>query len=371
MMPMQRVLIITGTLKFGGVERLVVDTAKALAGGEWQPTVLNLSGAGELGRELERSGIPCVSLHEPVLRKHVLRNLVRTRAAIRSCRPDIIHTHQFASDFYGGLAAWGTDIPIISHVHNISLETFPQRAVRRFLDRWRINAFVTTTDEKFRELSRRFPTRTFLLYNALDPKNLVAPEPSSRAALRAELSIPPRDRVIGGIGRLSWEKGFDLLITSFAEVLQRTPNATLLIIGNGPEEEALKGLTAYLGIARRVRFTGYRTDMAALLPLLDLAVVSSRLESFSLVALEAMFVGIPLIITDRLSSREIFRPAALVVPLSPEGIADGIVTLLGDRARREELAARGRELVRARFTMDAYLRDLGAIYRHVTAPRRT
>ncbi len=362
---MKKVLIISGALSLGGVERLILDTAKALIKrGNYLPTVLNLSGEGSFEDELKRSGIECVSLNQGVLRKNVMTNLRKTREFIKSRRPDIIHTHQFASDFYGGLGTLGLHIPVVSHLHNIDAESPSRQVVRTILGCLSIiDVFIATTEKKYDELKKVLrPGRVFLLYNAFDPQNLELPKGFSKAGFRSKLSIPKNNFVIGGVGRLSREKGYDVLLSAFKNVLLEMPKTSLVLVGDGLEMDNLKELAYDLVVAANVIFTGYRKDTAALMSIFDVFVISSRMESFSLVALEAMFVGVPVIITDRLSSKDLFAPAAVTVPLSPEGMGNGIISLLGDKKKREILALKGNELVKNRFTIDAYITKVEAIY---------
>lgn len=361
---MKRVLIITGTLNFGGVERLIVDTAKnLLKKGNYQPIILNLSDEGELINELKNSGIEYVSLGQNHLRKNIIETLFKTRKLIKTCRPDIIHTHQFASDFYGSLGATGLNIPIIFHLHNIQLESLLQKIIRFILNKYFVNAFITTTKEETSFLKRALPSaKIFLLYNAIDPQNLRLPEKFNEINYKGRFSISKDNLIIGAIGRLAWEKGYDLLLLAFKQVLERTPNAFLILVGDGPEEKNLKSLARNLGITERIIFTGYRTDIPSLLSIFDIFVISSRTESFSLAALEAMLMSVPVLITDRLSSKNIFAPAVLIAPLSVEGLRGEMISLLKDEKKRKMLGARGKKLVKCQFAMDGYIAKLQKIY---------
>lgn len=364
---MKKILVVTGTLDFGGVQRLVLDTARTLArSGAYRPIVLNLSGEGELQRELVHSGIEHISLGKTSLQKNIVANLIRMRKLIKACRPDIIHTHQFASDFYGSVGAFGLGIPVISHIHNIDVEYLSRRIIRSILNRFFINGLIATTEEKFEELQRAFPRKkVFLLFNAIDPENLTLPKNFTREDFRTQFSIPKNDFIVGAAGRLSWEKGYDLLLPAFKQALGEVPNASLMLVGGGPEEKKLKDLAEELGIADKVIFTGYREDIAALFSIFDIFVISSRLESFSLVALEAMLMGIPVIITDQLKSRELFKPAVLTAPFSLAGMSAGIVALLKNAGERARLSLAGKKLAGSRFTMGAYRTELESIYRQM------
>lgn len=367
-----KVLIVTATLNFGGAERTVVDTAKALVKNKhYYPIVCSLLGGGEMQKELEGAGVEYHSLNLKSL-KNVLGNIIQVRRLIKSCRPDIIHTHQSASDFYGSVGALGLHIPVISHIQNPDMpQPFSRKIIRFLISLWLIDAFIAVVEEKAESLKQMIPSaanKLYILYNTVDPKNLALPKNFDKSSYRVKLSIPKENFVVGSVGRLSWEKGYDLLLQAFAKITKaknqeiKKSNLTLVIVGNGPEAKKLKDLAQKLEIENQVIFTGYRKDTAVLMSLFDVFVISSKLESFPLVSLEAMYLGIPVIITDRLSSKDVLSQATLVVPCSTLGLKDGIISLLENKKLRSEMSAKGRKMIEEGFTIDAYIAKLEKIY---------
>ncbi|MGH7066452.1 MAG: glycosyltransferase, partial [Acetobacteraceae bacterium] len=106
--------------------------------------------------------------------------------------------------------------------------------------------------------------------------------------------LPPERPLLLARGRLHPDKGFDVLI----EAIARLPGATLLIAGEGPEEESLRTLAAAAGVASRVHFLGWRNDAGALLRAADLFICASRREPLGNVVLEAWSAGCPVLATD-------------------------------------------------------------------------
>jgi glycosyltransferase involved in cell wall biosynthesis len=362
---MKKVLIITGTLKFGGVERLIIDTAKALkTKGNYYPIVCSLLEGGELENELKNSNIEYYSLKFKNL-KNIIGNLLAIRKLIKKCRPVIIHTHQFASDFYGVIGSLGLNIPVVCHLHNPQMEKWSRKIIRYILSRWFIDGFVAVIDEKAELLKKSIPSienKIFILYNAINPENFYLPADFNHLAFKKQLSIPERVLIIGSVGRLSPEKGYDLLLLAFKEILEKAPYSFLILVGNGPEKENLINLAKKLKIDERVIFAGYQKEIIKFLTIFDIFVVSSKLEAFPLVALEAMYCGLPLIITDSLSSKDILSRAAMVVPCSVESLQNGIVKLINNEKLRKEMAARGKKMVEKEFTIDMYIKKLEKIY---------
>lgn len=174
------------------------------------------------------------------------------------------------------------------------------------------------------------PAKTVRIYNPVRHQ----PPVECAAALAAR---PPH---VVGIGRLSPEKGFDVLIDAFAKV--RHAGATLSIAGAGPEGPALQARTAALGLSERARLVGF-VDPAALYRSARLCVVPSRSEAFSLVAVEALSAGLPVVATDCDGPREILAGGiGRIVPIDdPSAMAAAIDAALadpGDPAPRIERA---------------------------------
>jgi glycosyltransferase involved in cell wall biosynthesis len=150
--------------------------------------------------------------------------------------------------------------------------------------------------------------------------------PIDRAAAKAKLGV--EGRTIVTAGALIPRKGQALTLRALA----RVPDATLLIVGEGPDRAALETLTADLGLGERVRFLGSRphSDLPQLLGAADLMVLPSSSEGLANVWVEALACGTPIVISDVGGARELIdRPeAGLLVERAPEAIAQGIREVL-------------------------------------------
>lgn len=154
----------------------------------------------------------------------------------------------------------------------------------------------------------RFPQRRIrVVTNGIDAGALRA-----RAGEPAPTPVPARPYVVA-LGRLSLEKGFDTLVRAHAQVLQSscTPHQ-LLIIGEGPERDALMDLIAELGVGDTVTMTGFLDNPFPLLARADLFVLSSRWEGYALALAEALLLGVPAVATDCVAGpRELLRDGEL------------------------------------------------------------
>jgi 1,2-diacylglycerol 3-alpha-glucosyltransferase len=165
--------------------------------------------------------------------------------------------------------------------------------------------------------------------------------------------------------RLGKEKSIDVLLRMFAEVLVRRREAMLLIVGGGPEETALKSLAQRLGIAESTLFAGQQPHQKALecVAAGDIFVFASQTETQGLAVVEAMAAGRPVVavaaggVTDAIEN----GTSGELVPASVEAMAERVLTLIDDPARRASLGARAREASR-RFSRDAVAERLVAFY---------
>ena len=165
---------------------------------------------------------------------------------------------------------------------------------------------------------------------------------------RAALDTPEDAPLALALGRLHPNKGFDLLL----EALAATRDVHLWLAGEGPQRGLLERRAAELGLAGRVRFLGWRDDVAALLASADLLVSSSRHEPLGNVVIEAWSAGVPVVATASDGPAALIEPeeTGLVVPIAAAPLAEAIERLVRDGCLRSRLAEAGRRAFAAQFT---------------------
>ncbi|MBN2247286.1 MAG: glycosyltransferase [Coriobacteriia bacterium] len=149
-------------------------------------------------------------------------------------------------------------------------------------------------------------------------------------------------------GRLGHEKNVDQVLQAFALLLEREPDYTLDIVGDGPAREHLERVAARLGIGAKVKMRGFvdRAALGRIYRSYDAFVTASTIETQGIVLLEAMSAGLPIVAVRALAVPEIVgegRAGLLVEPGDIPGLADALVRVVGDQALREEMGAAGRE----------------------------
>ena len=169
--------------------------------------------------------------------------------------------------------------------------------------------------------------------------------------------------------RLEAQKGLDTALRALADV----PEATLLVLGEGPDRAALESLAASLGVRDRLLLPGRVGDVAALYPQADLVVHPARWEGFGLAMLEAMLASKPVVAARAGSAPELVddgRTGLLVPADDPDALAEAVSTLLTDPARAAAMGAAGLERARAEFSVARMADRTLALYESVVYQSR-
>ena len=275
---------------------------------------------------------------------------------LRSGRFDVAITLLFVSDVIGRVLAVMAGVPRIItslQTHNVdytSLQRWVVRATMRSADTVVIN---NSCNQKFAiaEEGAR-PDRIVFIPNGVCVEDYT--KPLDQASLRADMGLSPNSKIMGSVGRLTWQKGFDVLLHAFSLLVHEDLN--LLIFGVGEEEARLRALAAKLSLQARVHFAGFRRDVRHVLGALDLYVHSSRFEGMPIALLEAMAAACPIVASSVDGNRDLIEDGVhgwLVPPENPVVLARTIQEALSDldEARRRGAAARQRVLTH--FSIEA------------------
>jgi glycosyltransferase involved in cell wall biosynthesis len=287
-----RILLLIPHLGGGGAEQVTALLARGLSRGKYE-LHLGLVTQADAGPEPRRPG---VTIHP--LGAHRVRNGVfRLISLVRKLKPDVILSGMAHLNFLVLLLRPffppGTRILVrqngsVSAFAGLSVYT---RLLYRLLYR-HADRVICQTRAMAEELTREL--------GIAEERLAVLPNPVDVEAIRAtaernpSLWISPGPHLLA-VGRLSREKGFDLLLQALSTVRERFPSANLVIAGSGSEEAALKALCRELGIEAAVRFAGYVDRPAAYFPGATLFVLSSRHEGLPNALLEAAAGGLPIV----------------------------------------------------------------------------
>ena len=310
--------------------------------------VAAVSGPGPEMRELERAGIRHYAL--PSLNRRYdplsdLRALVDLVGLFRRERFTIVHTHMPKTGVLGRLAARAARVPIIVNTVHGAYGIEHDHGFRRwlFLTLERLAAGVSDFElcqsreifELFCDLAIFRAGRASHLGNGIDLAYFTpaAVDPMAVARLRREFSIPPEAPVVGTVGRLTSDKGYQEFFVAQARVCARYPRVVFIACGTAYDRDTLPTAAVERARANGVRFLGFRSDMREVYALMDLFVLPSHREGFPRAAMEAAAMGKALVLSDIRGCREVVthgQNGMLVPAYQTEPLVQAILKLLAE-----------------------------------------
>jgi glycosyltransferase involved in cell wall biosynthesis len=172
--------------------------------------------------------------------------------------------------------------------------------------------------------------------------------------------------VIGTAARLHRQKGLDVLLRAAAQL----PGVSFVIIGSGPERENLGQLAEELALNDRVHFIGWQERRQDYLADVDIFALPSRFEALPLSIIEAMQLGLPVVVSAVGGNAELVvdgDTGILVPPEDVDALVAGLRTLLDDSALRKRMGERGRKRALEQFSLDRMVRAYEALYDELLA----
>jgi glycogen synthase len=356
----------------GGLARHVRKLSEQLVREGVEVHVLT-RGGGHLPPEEDRHGVIVHRLREPEYPKDDLRAFVRwvdamnadMRAAGRELGDrlafDLVHSHDWLVAAAAQKLARRFDTPWLATVHATEygrhqgwVGKYPQSHIHG-VERWmvrRADRVITCSHYMRDHVADVFGIpehRVTVIPNGIDPLDL-EPMVKDLSKLRARFASPD-DRLVLLVGRLVYEKGFQLALDALPGLIDRLGNVRFLVAGSGTHEAELKRQAERLGLTGHGTFLGWIEDatLHALYRIADLCVVPSLYEPFGLVALEAMASGCPCIVADTGGLREVVpgdgRVGLRFRAQDPKSLARMVEKLLTDDRLRDRLVAEASEHV--------------------------
>src|SRR5437870_1529916 len=273
-----------------------------------------------------------------------LVDIVRARAI------DIVHAHDYKTDFIALALARATGAIALSTVHGWIHDSWRERRIYAPADRWLLRWYprviavsdvIRTTLVSYGVKAERITT----LLNGIDPLHFRR-NPGQVADARREVGLEPGQLAIGAVGRLEPVKRFDVLLEAVARLQQQASSPRLFIVGDGSLRAPLGALAAQLGVD--ASFLGHRVDIVRLHHAFDVFVQSSDSEGTPNAVLEAMALETPIVATDVGGTAELVDNGVhgCVVPRRDIDKLNGAIeSLLTDRTRAQMMSARARHPV--------------------------
>jgi phosphatidylinositol alpha-mannosyltransferase len=359
---------------FSGVEQVVVTLHRYHDRSCVEPKVVCLFD-GALTRMAAALGVAVDVM--PMRGRFDLRAAWRVARYVRRNAVSIIHAHTLRANLVASLAGRLARVPVAVTIHSPARRETTRALKNRVngtLERLLVpltTAYVTVSDSLRQDLERHGvpAARIAVVRNGIDT---AVYERGDRAWLRAELGAGERQALVGTVALLRPRKGIEVLLQSVPLVVDSVPEALFVIVGEAEDPGYADKLVAVchdLGIADRVRFLGFRTDIPDVLAALDAFLLPSLFgEGLPMVVLEAMAAGRPVVATPVEGITEVVTDGVtgVLVPCGDaEALARAVVDLLEDTQRRDRIARSGQQLVRECFSGTAMARQVEQVYRNL------
>ena len=287
---------------------------------------------------------------------------------IRKIKPHIVHTHLLHADLYGTLAAVlaGTKILISTkHGYDDYEKTSFFYKLNSITNRW-LSKVITISDAlqvKVAEAEGIPNSKMTTIYYGLDGEAYASKGEAGLA--RSFLNVTNDACLIGTVGRLIPVKGYETLLEAVAGI---ELDFRLLIMGDGPLKDRLERASLELGLADKVKFLGFVSDVSRMLSGLDIFVLPTLGEGFGLVLLEAMAHRLPIVSTNTMAVPEIVgdqKTGILVPPRDVSDLKEAIELLIRAADQRAKMGKRGWEKLIRMFSVDKMVYQTGSLYQEL------
>ena len=354
----------------GGPDKTLINSPRYLAPAGYRMLCAYLHhpddrGFEQVRRRAEAKGAPVLSVpdHGPLDWRVVPRLL----DICRKERVAVWHGHDYKTNALGLVLARFWPMRLVTTVHGWVHHT-ARTPVYYLIDRIALRYYekVYCVSEDLYRACRTcgVPARRCeLLENGIDLDDYRRRRTPAEA--KRALGLPEGPLLIGAAGRLSAEKGFDVLVRAFALLLKGGVDARLVIIGEGDQAEPLRRLTAELGLGKRVLLPGYRSDLTDWYDAMDLFALSSFREGLPNVLLEAMAMEVPVVATRVNGVPRLVQDGAnglLVEPGSEAELAAALTRLARNPELRELFRHAGRLTVENKFSFAVRMDKLRESY---------
>ena len=367
-----KVLQVIDSFSYGGAERLLA-TLNGVAGEvDLELTVASLSPyTPERTASLPLLAAAGLRPSFVGVRKMLDRQALHLlRSAIRSSGCEVVHAHLGTSAALVPLAARQVRIPCVTTLHHVPARRMRDGPRRDLVKEW----LWTRSAERgaaliyVSEAARRAavdlvgPARPTwrVLHNGVDLSRWRPPSTGRRPPLPADLPVPPGAPVVTIVAALRRLKGHDVALRAWPLVRTRFPDAVLLIVGDGPHAPVL-----HAAAGEGVVFTGAREDVPQILHGSTLALLPSFTEALPTAMIEAAGAGLAAVATTVGGTPEIVehgRTGLLVAPGDVRSLADAVITLLDEPARREAFGRSAQQLAEERFDVRRWAARLAQLY---------
>jgi glycosyltransferase involved in cell wall biosynthesis len=369
-----KLLFVIDNLEFGGGERVFAQIINGLSPEQYEICLASNPGGG-LYQSLINKDVCCIPLDFSKRANPAL--IFKLIKIIKDKKIDIVHGQGARAEFYARITArlaGGTKyvstiaMPVEGYDVGIlrkSIYLLFDRATERYVDK-----VIVVSDILKRALINRHgisSDKVIRIYNGIEISHYDPDMMDSRSVeIRDRLGVKKDAILVGAIGRLVWQKGFEFLIRCLQQVVKAHREIKVIFVGDGPLRSNLEELSLSLEVKGITIFTGFRSDIKDLLSAVDIVVVPSLLEGFPMVTLEAMAMAKPIIATTIDGIMEQISDGVeglLVPPKDSVALATAINKMIENTELAHSLGSAARKRLEREFTVEKMIDETEEVYR--------
>jgi len=362
-----KVLLVICNTKLHGTERYVLELARNLSK-ELFDVYVATPEIGEISEILSKYNINELVFHNGRMNLFTLRGTLNLFKLIKEYKFDVIHANAgIIPNILGKLLGVRVNIEIKHGIINYTDEVLHNLPIKKKIHEWIKQFFVDyfiaiSKNDKERMVKYFFlkKEKIKIIYNGIDEKILLP----YRKTLDLEKESSKALITIGNIGRITFQKGQEILIEAFYKLATIRQNVKLVIVGTGENEPEIKKLIEMKGLTDKVILMGYKTNIFDYLKTFDIFVLTSRYEGVPYVILEAMSIGVPIISTKVGGIDNILEDGKTALLVEKENIVkifEAMLKLVDDPLLRYKLASNSIEEVK-NYTISKMVSETSALY---------
>ncbi|UCC38729.1 MAG: glycosyltransferase family 4 protein [Candidatus Aminicenantes bacterium] len=379
----RNILYIIDNIEFGGGERVFSQIIRGLSKERY-----NISVAGNPGGILEEKLKKIDLKIEPVdmASRYNLGAISQIKKIIKAKNVHIVHSQGGRADFFARQAARSAKVPIIISSIAMLVEGYDVSTLKKgfyvFIDRWtekKVDKFIILSEPLRQTLIEKHkipPEKIVKIYNGIETEEYdpnIQGITNKKHKVRIELGLKNDIPVIGAIGRLVWQKGFEFLIQAIPNIIEFFPEAKFLIVGEGPLRKELEGLSERLRVKDNIIFAGFRSHIKEILASIDILAMPSLLEGLPLVLLEGMAMAKPIVATKIDGITEVLengKTGLLVSPESTGELAEAIIEILTNKTKADLLGQNARRLAVEKFSVKKMVEQTEEVYKNLLREKK-
>jgi len=367
---LHKILYLSSSVNLWGARKSLLDILTHLDRKTFSPIVV-CSSHGPLTEKLDEIKVPYRIIKMRLWRKGkyfpwIPSTVIRLAKLIKEERISLVHSNSHSDAPYGILACKLRKTPIISHIRDI-IE--PDKVGKYLLKHADIIIAVSNAAARaFKDIKNK-SEKLVVINNSVDMNKFNVYED-----IRGELNISGNELVIGIVGQISRLKGHDVFLKAASIILKKNKNVKFLVIGEVRRERdqgLCEALISSLNLRENVIFTGYRDDIANVMSAIDILAFPTLKESFGRSAIEAMAFGKSVVASNVGGVSEIVidgKTGILVSPGDAEELAKGLLELINNKKKREDMGNKGLKIVREKFEIDDMMNSIESVYKKFLFP---